>query len=61
MSKVIAMLGMIMAGLLAVVFTADLAAAVPFGRASVVADVGFVVSSLLLGYASWLLMDRRRS
>jgi hypothetical protein len=60
-SKVIAMLGMIMAGLLAVVFTADLAAAVPFGRASVVADVGFVVSSLLLGYASWLLMDRRRS
>jgi hypothetical protein len=53
------MLGMIMAGLLAVVFTADLAAAVPFGRASVVADVGFVVSSLLLGYASWRLMDRR--
>jgi hypothetical protein len=60
MSKGLAMLGLIMAGLVAVLFAADLAAAVPFGRASAVADVGFIVSSLILGYASWLTMDRRR-
>lgn len=60
-TKLLAMLGMVMAGVIAVVFTADLAAAVPFGRASVVADAGFIVSSLLVGYASWLLMDRGRA
>ena len=59
MSKVLALLGMIIAGLVAILFAADLAAGVPFGRASVVADVGFIVSSLLLGYASWLLLERR--
>jgi hypothetical protein len=58
-SKVLALLGMIIAGLVAILFAADLAAGVPFGRASVVADVGFIVSSLLLGYASWLLLERR--
>lgn len=61
MAKGLAMLGMIMAGLVAVLFAADLVAAVPFGRASVVADVGFIASSLILGYASWLTMDRRRA
>ncbi|MFN9369651.1 MAG: hypothetical protein ACK6CT_12955 [Planctomycetia bacterium] len=60
MAKGLAMLGMVMAGLVVVLFAADLAAAVPFGRASVVADVGFIVSSLILAYASWLMMDRRR-
>lgn len=60
MSKVLALLGMIIAGLVVVLFAADLAAGVPFGRSSVVADIGFIISSLLLGYASWLLLDRRR-
>ena len=55
-----ALRGMVMAGLVVVLFAAALAAAVPFGRASVVADVGFIVSSLILAYASWLMMDRRR-
>jgi len=58
--KLVAIVGMVMSGLVAILFIADLAAKFPFGRISVPADVGFVLSSLLLAYLSWSVMERPR-
>ncbi len=53
MAKAMSIAGMIVAGLLALVFTADLAVAIPFSRVGPLTDVGFMVSALILGYLSW--------
>ncbi len=53
MAKAMSIAGMIVAGLLALIFVADLAVGVPFGRYGTMTDVGFVVSSLILAYLSW--------
>jgi hypothetical protein len=60
-SKLMPLIGMVLAGLIGILFLADLAAGFPFGRASVPADVGFVVASGITGYLSWSLIDRTRS
>lgn len=60
MSKALSLVGMIIAGLVAVVFLADLAAAFPFQRVSVAADVGFVTAGVMLAYLSWSIMERPR-
>lgn len=60
MSKTLSLVGMIIAGLVAVVFLADLAAAFPFERVSVAADVGFVAAGVMLAYLSWSIMERPR-
>jgi hypothetical protein len=60
-SRTLALTGIIAAGLVAVVFAADLAAGIPFQRVSVAADVGFLVAALLVGYLSWSIMGRGRS
>jgi len=51
---------MILAGLVAVLFLADLVAGVPFGRQGLLAEVGFLLASLLLGYLSWSILERGR-
>lgn len=53
MAKAMSIAGMVVAGLLALVFLADLAIAVPFGRVGPMTDVGFLVSAIILGYLSW--------
>ena len=53
MAKAMSIAGMIVAGLLAFVFTADLAVGIPFGRVGTLTDVGFLVSALILAYLSW--------
>jgi hypothetical protein len=53
MAKAMSIAGMIVAGLLALIFIADLAVTVPFDRKSPITDIGFVVSSLILAYLSW--------
>jgi uncharacterized protein YacL len=57
-SRVIGLSGMILAVLVAVLFVADLAVGVPFGRLSVVIDVGFLLASLVVAYLGWSIMDR---
>jgi hypothetical protein len=59
-SKLIPLVGMVLAGLIGIIFLADLAAGFPFGRVSVAADVGFVVASAIIAYLSWSLIDRTR-
>lgn len=53
MAKAMSIAGMIVAGLIALIFTADLALKFPFGRVGTLTDVGFLVSSLILAYLSW--------
>ena len=58
MSKPLALAGLIVSGLVAVLFVADLAAGFPFQRVSIAADVGFLVAGLIVAYLSWSLMAR---
>lgn len=60
MSKSMPFIGMIMSGLVAILFLADLAAGFPFQRVSVVTDIGFIVSSAILAYMSWSIMEKPR-
>jgi len=60
MPKALCLTGMVVAILLAVLFAVDLAAAVPFRRASVVMDVSLIVAALLLGLASWMTFREQR-
>lgn len=59
-SKLLPLIGMVLAGLIGILFLADLAAGFPFGRVSLPADLGFVIASTIVGYLSWSLMDRNR-
>ena len=60
MSKVMPFAGMVMSGLVGILFLADLAAGFPFQRVSIPTDIGFCVSSLILAYLSWSIMERPR-
>lgn len=60
MSKFMPLMGMVISGLIGILFLADLAAAFPFRRVSIALDVGFVIASLILAYLSWTLLERAR-
>jgi hypothetical protein len=47
------MSGLFISVLILIVFALDLAIEWPFDRASLVMDIGFIVSALVLGYLSW--------
>ncbi len=59
-SKVTPVVGMIVSGLIGILFLADLAAGIPFRRVSMPLDVGFVLASLVLAYLSWTLLEKAR-
>ena len=60
MSKIMPFVGMIVSGLVGILFVADLAAGFPFQRVSIAADIGFVLSSLILAIMSWTIMEKTR-
>ena len=60
MSKLIPFIGMIVSGLVGILFIADIAAGFPFQRVSIAADIGFVLSSLILAIMSWTIMEKTR-
>lgn len=60
MSKTLPLAGMIVSGLIGILFLADLAAGFPFRRVSMALDIGFVVASLVLAYLSWTLLEKAR-
>jgi len=53
MAKVMSIVGMVGAGLIAFLFGFDLALQFPFGGANWKMDVGFVLCAAILGYMSW--------
>jgi len=59
-SKLIPFIGMIVSGLVGILFIADIAAGFPFQRVSIAADIGFVLSSLILAIMSWTIMEKTR-
>jgi hypothetical protein len=52
--------GMVVSGLVGILFLADLAAGFPFQRVSMLNDIGFIVSSAILAYLSWTIMEKPR-
>jgi hypothetical protein len=53
MSKALTIFGMVVAGLLALAFAADLAVGIPFEGASWTMDIGAIIGAGVLGYLSW--------
>jgi hypothetical protein len=53
MPRVLTIAGMVVAGLLVLMFGLDLAVRVPFGRASMAMDVAILICAAALGYMSW--------
>jgi hypothetical protein len=45
--------GMVVAGLVGLVFLLDLVAGIPFGGASMMMNIGAIIGAAILGYLSW--------
>jgi hypothetical protein len=54
-------MGLIVSGLIGILFLADLAAGFPFRRVSIALDIGFVAASLIVAYLSWTLVAKARA
>lgn len=59
MPKLLTMIGLILAVLIAIPFLLDLALEIPFKRASVAMDVVFLVCSVVLAYLSWTTLKEQ--
>lgn len=53
MPKALTISGMVVSGVLLLLFGLDLAASIPFNRAYPPMDIGFVICCSILGYLSW--------
>ncbi|MEM6655587.1 MAG: hypothetical protein AAF596_07285 [Planctomycetota bacterium] len=53
MGKLLAIGGMVIAGLVTLLFGLDLVAGVPFSGANRAMNIGFIVCGLVLAYLSW--------
>ena len=60
-TKFLPMTGMVVSGLVGILFLADLAVKVPFRRVSVPLDVGFFLAALIVAYLSWSVLDTAKS
>lgn len=58
MAKLLGFGGLIVSGLVAVLFIADLAAGFPFQRVSIATDVGFILAGVVVAYLSWAITAR---
>jgi len=53
MPKALSIMGMLVAGLLILVFALDLAIGLPFGKASGTMDIGLIIGGGILLYLGW--------
>ncbi|MFM1902578.1 MAG: hypothetical protein RLZZ440_478 [Planctomycetota bacterium] len=56
MSKPLAITGLVVSGLIVILFLADLIAGFPFGRVSMFFDIAFLLGGLVVAYLSWSIM-----
>ena len=56
MPKALCMSGLVVSGLVIILFAFDLAVAIPFRRASMMMDVALLASAALLGLLSWFTL-----
>ena len=56
MPKALCMSGLVVAGLVIILFAADLAVAIPFKRANMVMDLAMLGSAAVLGLMSWFTL-----
>ena len=56
MPKALCMSGLVVSGLVIILFAADLAVGIPFRRASVMMDVALLASASLLALLSWFTL-----
>jgi hypothetical protein len=56
MPKALCMSGLVVAGLVIILFAADMAVAIPFRRASMAMDISLLACAALLGLISWLTL-----
>lgn len=54
--KALSFTGLILSGLIVILFLADLAAGFPFGRTSLLLDIAFILCGLIAAYLSWSLL-----
>ena len=59
MAKVLCIAGAVIAVLLVLVFGLDLATKIPFRRASILMDIGFLVAAALLAFISWTTLKEQ--
>lgn len=59
-SRPVQLVGMILMGLIGVLFIADLAVAMPFRRVNPMLDVAMAVASVIVTYLLWSLGPNRR-
>jgi hypothetical protein len=60
MGKAMSIAGMVTGGLVALIFTLDLALKLPFGRKVPMMDIGYLVCGITLAYLSWSALRESR-
>jgi hypothetical protein len=56
MPKALCISGLVVSGLVIILFAADLAVGIPFRRASMMMDISLLVCAALLGLLSWFTL-----
>ncbi|MFO0790494.1 MAG: hypothetical protein U0805_13650 [Pirellulales bacterium] len=60
MAKAMSVAGMVVGGLIALLFVLDLALKIPFGRQAALADVGMAICGGVLAYLGWNAFSESR-
>ncbi len=60
MAKALTIFGMVVAGLLALVFALDLITGIPFYGANSIMDIGALIAAAILGYISFSTFREQR-
>ena len=56
MTKLMPMIGMVVSGLVGILFIADLAVKVPFRRVSMMLDIGFLLAAVIVAYLMMIVV-----